>query len=240
MGDGLNEPPSIYSYFYWNVARGLKNPTYSVISSTPWVGPEGRATTFMYSGDPETRTGWIAARPQPNWQSDFWGGDVRAYVCTGPFSMTVGESQEIVLVIVGSPTLDRYTSIKYLKSIARFLKEIYPLIGDYVAEYKRNTLVAAEQRVPEEFALSQNYPNPFNPSTQIRYSIPIDGNVTLTVFDLLGREVCVLRNGSQLAGNYALTWDGRNARGESVPSGVYFYKLTQGPFQLARKLLLIR
>lgn len=85
------------------------------------------------------------------------------------------------------------------------------------------------------FALSQNYPNPFNPSTVIGYQLPAAGNVTLKVYDLLGREIASLVNEEKPAGEYEVEF---NAGGLS--SGVYFYRLKAGENVETKKMLLIR
>lgn len=77
--------------------------------------------------------------------------------------------------------------------------------------------------LPSAFKQEQNYPNPFNPTTVIRYAIPNDGNVTLRIYDVLGREVETLVNGVQKAGRYEVTFDGSR-----LASGVYFCKLSHG------------
>ncbi len=79
--------------------------------------------------------------------------------------------------------------------------------------------------IPETFALYQNYPNPFNPGTQILYRVPFGASVTLTVFDILGREIRTLVNGNQDAGVYIRRWDGTNNDGRLVAAGVYLYRL---------------
>jgi hypothetical protein len=89
--------------------------------------------------------------------------------------------------------------------------------------------------VPAEYALSQNYPNPFNPTTQIDYSIPQSGLVSLKVYDLLGKEVKTLYEGVQSAGNYVATFDGSKFTG-----GVYFYRLQTDNFSMTKKLVLIK
>jgi hypothetical protein len=91
--------------------------------------------------------------------------------------------------------------------------------------------------MPQKYSLSQNYPNPFNPVTKIKYSIPQNNiNVKLTVFDLLGREVEVLVNEIQKAGEYEITFDG-----SSLSSGMYFYKIQAGSeFTDVKKMILIK
>ena len=97
--------------------------------------------------------------------------------------------------------------------------------------------------IPNETALLVNYPNPFNPETWIPYQLSKPTDVTLTIYDIQGREVRTLDLGHQRAGLYqsrarAAYWDGKNAQGESVASGVYFYTLTAGEFSATRKLLI--
>ena len=97
--------------------------------------------------------------------------------------------------------------------------------------------------VPKETALLPNYPNPFNPETWIPYHLAKDADVALTIYAIDGQVVRRLALGHQPAGMYqtrsrAAYWDGRNAFGEPVASGVYFYTLTAGDFTATRKMLI--
>jgi len=92
---------------------------------------------------------------------------------------------------------------------------------------------------PTSFTLEQNYPNPFNSSTCIRYRLDDRGEVELKIFDVLGREVRTLVRGVQEPGEHLLRWDGTDDRGQSVPSGLYFYRLKSRE-EAVRKMLLIR
>ena len=97
--------------------------------------------------------------------------------------------------------------------------------------------------IPKETALLPNYPNPFNPETWIPYQLAKPADVALTIYDIQGRVVRDLDLGHQRAGTYhgrsrAAYWDGRNAVGESVASGVYFYTLKAGDFAATRKMLI--
>ncbi len=83
--------------------------------------------------------------------------------------------------------------------------------------------------VPSQFSLSQNYPNPFNPTTTINYNLPIRAEVTIRVVNTLGQEIRTMVLGSLDAGTHHVVWDGRNANGEMVASGIYFYKLHAKP-----------
>jgi hypothetical protein len=95
--------------------------------------------------------------------------------------------------------------------------------------------VGGTKTIAGEFSLAQNFPNPFNPSTTIRYALPADSRVTLTLFDLLGREVAILVNEKQSAGFKSVVW---NAAGFS--SGIYFCRLKAGNNVSITKLLLER
>lgn len=90
-------------------------------------------------------------------------------------------------------------------------------------------------KAPVSFALDQNYPNPFNPSTVISYSIPKFGNVSLKVYDVIGREVATLVNGRETAGEHSVEFNG-----SGLASGVYFYRLVAGGYVQTRKLLLLK
>jgi hypothetical protein len=101
----------------------------------------------------------------------------------------------------------------------------------------------ADIELPQNFELFQNYPNPFNSSTEIKYSLPNTKacyKVQLKVYDVLGRLVKVLLNQEQLAGSYAINWDGTDLGGNRVASGVYFYSLDSGEFKSVRKMLVLQ
>ncbi len=88
---------------------------------------------------------------------------------------------------------------------------------------------------PRLYSLAQNYPNPFNPETKISFSTARFGEVTLKVYDVLGREVVTLLHGKKESGTYSVSWDAG-----SLPSGVYFYRLAAGDFVQTKKMLLLR
>ncbi len=98
---------------------------------------------------------------------------------------------------------------------------------------------------PQQTALLANYPNPFNPETYIPYQLAAAGDVTVTIYAVDGELVRTLALGHQAAGIYqtpkrAAYWDGKNALGEPVASGLYFYTLTAGDFRATRKMLIVK
>ncbi len=156
------------------------------------------------------------------------------------------------MMIANQPRGGPYHSYTYLKSseaspksagwyvvsssdstIATYLIRAYVSIATAVKDAAAST--------PRSFGLSQNYPNPFNPTTNIEYRIAVFGFVTLKVFDVLGRQVATLVNELRRPGDYSVVFDGR-----SLPSGVYFCRLTATPasgergFSLVRKLVLVK
>ena len=105
------------------------------------------------------------------------------------------------------------------------------------------TTLRGTETVPKATALLANYPNPFNPETWIPYQLAKEADVTLRIYAIDGTLVRTLALGHQPAGMYqnrsrAASWDGRNAIGEPVASGLYFYTLTAGDFTATRKLLI--
>jgi hypothetical protein len=94
--------------------------------------------------------------------------------------------------------------------------------------------------VPATFALHQNFPNPFNPITTLRYDLPSDALVTLSIYDMLGREITQLVNTTQEAGFRSVQWDARDNMGRPVSAGVYLYQIQAGEFIQTKKMVLLK
>jgi len=113
----------------------------------------------------------------------------------------------------------------------RRLKQI-----DRDGKYAYSQTVEVEiSSLPKEFMLTQNYPNPFNPTTVISYQLPMSSNVSLKVYDAIGREVATLVNEVKDAGYYSTTFDGTK-----LSSGIYFAKLSSEGKSQIRKLMLLK
>jgi hypothetical protein len=94
---------------------------------------------------------------------------------------------------------------------------------------------STSQAVPSDYALHQNFPNPFNPTTSISYDVKEAGLVTLTIFDILGRETATLINAEQQVGSYSVEFDG-----SGLPSGIYFYQIKVNNFADMKKMILMK
>jgi hypothetical protein len=130
------------------------------------------------------------------------------------------------LVVAGRDTL----LARSLRHLDQVVTSVHPVAGT---------------QAPAEFQLVQNYPNPFNPSTVIRYSLPERSQVVVTVYDIRGQRITTLVNAEQPAGAHQLTWEGLNAGGIPVASGIYFYRMeavgTHGVvFNAIRKMVLVK
>ena len=92
----------------------------------------------------------------------------------------------------------------------------------------------------KRFVLHQNYPNPFNPITSLRYDLPEDGLVNITIYDMVGRIVKTLVNSSQTAGFKSVQWNATNDRNELVSAGLYLYTIQAGEFRQTKKMVLLK
>ena len=108
---------------------------------------------------------------------------------------------------------------------------------DFNGSFEYSNVISVELDLPTKFTLEQNYPNPFNPSTIISYQLLKAGNVTLKVFDVLGREVAVLVDEEKAAGSYNVEF---GVKSLELSSGIYFYQLKVGYYFETKKMLLIK
>jgi len=97
----------------------------------------------------------------------------------------------------------------------------------------------AEKALPSEFG-TQSYPNPFNASATIAYALPTDGKVTIKIYNILGQKVVTLLDEEKPAGYHTVVWNGKDDQGNSVATGVYFYRVEFGKQTLVKKMALIK
>ena len=120
--------------------------------------------------------------------------------------------------------------------------------GDHILENTGEVTVPSADRfilkresaLPETFTLYQNYPNPFNPITTLRYDLPEQAYVTLTIYDMLGREITRLVSTTQEAGFRLVQWRGTDNMGRAVSAGVYLYQIRAGEFVQTKKMVLLK
>ncbi|MEE1507041.1 MAG: Ig-like domain-containing protein, partial [Candidatus Neomarinimicrobiota bacterium] len=130
----------------------------------------------------------------------------------------------------------------YNGSITKFSNHYdYPMtliVGE--PSYVDGMVAKIEASIPETFALEQNYPNPFNPVTTITFSLPVPSHVNLSVYNVLGQKVITLEKGWVNTGNHQTLWNGRDAQGNAVSSGLYFYSLEAENFRQVKKMLFLK
>jgi hypothetical protein len=112
--------------------------------------------------------------------------------------------------------------------------------GDYSDTVSTSILALDSDVIPQVFALHQNYPNPFNPITTLRYDLPENSYVNVTIYDMLGREIRTLIKTTQDAGFKSVRWDATNNQGKPVSAGVYLYQIQAGEFVQTRKMVLLK
>ena len=138
--------------------------------------------------------------------------------------------------------------IDHIRSITNVIDSFYVSVyferkvtnywGDPSLKLKFDPIVNVEEMVtpiPEDFKLYQNYPSPFNSSTTIKYQIPFPANVSLKLYDMLGREIATLVKEIKPAGKYEVGFTENN-----LPSGIYFYTLQAGNYTQTKKMLLLK
>ena len=157
--------------------------------------------------------------------------DVRNALYAGPFNIVNGDS---VVVTFAYLTGDNLTDIQQSADAA---KSAYSSIA---------TLIADESEKPTEFVLLQNYPNPFNPSTRIDFKTGALSQVSVEIYDLLGRRVATIVNDQLPAGLHHAYWNGKNQNGEAIASGIYICRMTAvsisdgSKFEQTRKMVMLK
>lgn len=122
--------------------------------------------------------------------------------------------------------------------------DTYPITPEYkdcgTADIHLPVMEFGGPVLPETYALSQNNPNPFNPSTTIDFALPRAAKTTIEIFNILGQKVTTLVDEYLSAGNKRIEWNGTDATGRQVASGVYLYRMTANDFTQTRKMMLMK
>ena len=121
-------------------------------------------------------------------------------------------------------------------------QELFVVNGDFeiTEALVANSANYVDVSIVDQYAIMSSYPNPFNPQTTVSYELYADTKVELAVFNLLGQQVATLVDGFVEAGNYSSVWNGQDALGREVSSGVYVLKLTTDNEVISNKITLLR
>jgi hypothetical protein len=151
----------------------------------------------------------------------------------GPFSVTANDSARAAFALVVGANIG-----ELLANARKAQVDYVAMGGPFAVLTDVNEIPNAG--IPTSFGLDQNYPNPFNPTTTINFALPKAANVSLKVYDVLGREVRTLVNARLNAGYQQVVWDGKNAFGTQVASGMYLYRITAGDFVSTKKMMMLK
>jgi hypothetical protein len=137
-------------------------------------------------------------------------------------SLATGGAKALPNISVKTPDFDSYM---------KFLAELSKLSGESLQSV---------QPPPHVLRIESNYPNPFNPETTISFSVPTDGKVLVTIYNIKGQKIKQLLNETMLTGKHAVIWNGTDSNGKSVSSGLYFAKIKQGNTHRIHKMMLMK
>jgi len=137
-----------------------------------------------------------------------------------------------------------WSSSTYFRIFNNQLCPPYPsCIEDYVGDQDTSgcgQVSIIDETLPMTYNLHNAYPNPFNPVTTLRYDLPEDAMVNITIYDMMGRQVKTLVNGSQTAGFKSIQWNATNDKNRPVSAGLYLYTIQAGEFKQTKKMVLLK
>ncbi len=239
FNNGTNRPGRVYS---------------SIEEIVPPIGVDGSYTRTQNAAFGPSTTAWTyVASPDTSFYSVNISGAIRlqngnTLICAGPSGkfFEVTASKQIVWTYVNPVGISTYAqgqvpSDNMVFKIYRYASTYSGLAGKDltpigpIETYPSG--IASENNAITDYQLYQNYPNPFNPETSIKYTVPTTGNVKLTVYDIMGREITTLVNEIQSRGTYTASF---NTEKLSISSGVYYYKITVGSFSKCMKMICLK
>ncbi|MFH1008130.1 MAG: fibronectin type III domain-containing protein [Candidatus Latescibacterota bacterium] len=227
---------TVYHYHVGSIDRSGNGPTQSADSTfTTDAWPDTTAPAAPTGFSAERKDGRVILGWTANTEADVLGYNVyRRKETEEP-----GAFGAIVTIVSGVKYVDggviEETTYGYrITAVDRTGNESDPSsVAVDVADETGNPL-------PEVYGLAPNFPNPFNSVTWVRYQLPVDGAVTLSIYNILGQRIRVLVDAPRTAGFYQVMWDGRDAGGHAVSSGMYLIRIQTGPFTKVRKMALLK
>jgi hypothetical protein len=257
VGDASNNPGMFYQIdapvSYWSVATGIIQIA-TTVHDTSITRPGnlfGNLVTQPDIGIDASDNPYIIYQQQIS-EQDTAGIFLQHIYATGspdggatwtvPIDITPGTGFDASYGSMAE-LVDDYVHVSYMSDPlgGNFIRGNHELISVAVMYHKFSaaTLTTGIRELtgttPEAYRLEQNYPNPFNPSTNIRYSVPAGGIISLKVYDLLGQEVATLYDGYQDAGSYVVDFNA-----SALANGPYYYTLTAGDFVETKAMLLLK
>ena len=181
---------------------------------------------LSYSAPPKPPSGVFDARFQGDWIYCEDSGKIELTDQAEPLSISFNIANKTTWVLINIES-----------------NEEYDLSGSgelIIAEVLNEFILQKNSVLPHSYSLHQNFPNPFNPVTSLRYDLPEQSFVTLTIYDLIGREITQLVNTTQEAGFRSVQWDATDSFGKPVSAGIYLYKITTGEFVQTKKMVLVK
>lgn len=152
--------------------------------------------------------------------------------------------------LIDALTDEAYCYVKLIEEGSRALPEICTVKPQNFNEFQQivneleNSLYETEEPLEEEIVpvnvTLSNYPNPFNPTTTISFSLPEDGDVELSIYNVKGQKVRTLTNEFFVKGLHSIEWNGKDTNNKSVSSGIYFYKISADKETAMKKMLLLK
>ena len=248
-----------YNYRYNNNLIYFENNINSVPLNNELIYPSLNAVIELdqFSINDSTTFLWTSSQDSDNdslsyifnfWDRNVVPGFINAQPAFKVFSQNTSDtsitlSNDFIYTIY-SDALD--DTVSYFRWSVDVTDGLHILRRDYhnalpiTVNYSLVELSTEESIMPKEFALHQNYPNPFNPTTFLRFDLPQDGLVNITIYDMMGRIVKTLVNGSQTAGFKSIKWNATNDRNEPVSAGLYLYTIQTGEFRQTKKMVLLK
>ncbi len=197
------------------------------------VNPEAAGEKSGYSLPPVPPTPLFDARfVGDSYLTTQSGGEIRLQTANFPVRVKAvnlpGDSEYVLKAMLGNRVIREYR-LRNGQTIE---------IND--TRVRKLKLSKVASIAPKEFAVFENYPNPFNPTTEIRFALPERGKVSIIIYNTLGQKVKTLLSATREAGSYTIRWDGRNAAGQSVASGIYLYRISAGENSQIKKMILLK
>ena len=155
----------------------------------------------------------------------------------GFMDMTLKFDHQAIAAVLGSVS-DREVRVL---TISGMTYDSIPFVGkDCIIILKKGTAKLSEEEAIAGFSLGNAYPNPFNPETDISFSLPEKGEVSIVIYNIMGEKVKTLVAGEMEVGTHTVHWNGKNDAGFSIASGIYFYRMQAGEFTQTKRLTLLK